>query len=555
MATLITEDFEDTTYDITFTGTWARANDFSHGGTWSLKTPVTADNTSSTTTFTLPAGAKSLQFWFKVNTEPGFDYLIVNYGGSNQWGSGGTSTGWNLSPVFDVTNISSVDIKYTKDTNTAPASDACWIDDLVITDVAPNYPQIMSCEIGANPTGPFGYKDGDVLVALLQNASAAANITWPAEWTAIGPATNTGATGFAQLVIALADGNVSMPTASGSSGVVVFNVRGASEFYDAVAGTSASNVSPSVTSVKNNSLLISLLGTQSGAAITEPAGMIRRRASAANPDLFYGIADLVVASPSATGTKTWSSTTPTGVYSLILYPRPPTDFIRRTLTSGSSSVDAASYTTTSASPVANSICILSVSSGKVVGPADDISSVTGNGLAWTKVATILSPSTNQRSSIWQAIGDSPVPGTITINFGGIVQGNCAWRAVQYIGANAVLNSATGSGSSTPATATISPAPAASSTIHSFSTSNSTSGVVTPGTNFISVTQSTVTTPSIKLAVQNNNAGINPATFATGGAAWAIVNAEIGEVLARTGTGGNVGGSFQTIGPISYGTGD
>lgn len=134
----IIEDFEDTTYTVTLTDggslPWARDSGESYTGSYSLKSGAITHGQTSDVTLTLPTGASTLSFAYKVSSEQGFDFFYVLMGGSSVLEESGT-VDWTVATI-DVSGQSSVTFEYLKDASTSTGSDAAWIDDLTITILA-----------------------------------------------------------------------------------------------------------------------------------------------------------------------------------------------------------------------------------------------------------------------------------------------------------------------------------------------------------------------------------------------------------------------------------
>lgn len=128
----ISEDFEDTTYDLPFTGTWARANDQAHGGSWSLKSASIGNNATTDAVMDVPPGAREVRFWYKVSSEAGWDFFRLLVDGAEVFRASGT-VGWVQSAAIDVEGASTVTFRYTKDAGTVAGSDASWVDDVVFS--------------------------------------------------------------------------------------------------------------------------------------------------------------------------------------------------------------------------------------------------------------------------------------------------------------------------------------------------------------------------------------------------------------------------------------
>ena len=138
--TAITEDFEDTAYNLTLTSggnlPWTRSQLHYNTGTWSLRSGAITNNQTSDAIVTVPAGATSLTFWYWVSSEAsgaGFegDRLLVLVDGVQVLRAQGT-VGWTPATV-DVTGASLVTFRYAKDNSTAVGEDAAHIDDLTFT--------------------------------------------------------------------------------------------------------------------------------------------------------------------------------------------------------------------------------------------------------------------------------------------------------------------------------------------------------------------------------------------------------------------------------------
>lgn len=99
------------------------------------------------------------------------------------------------------------------------------------------------------------------------------------------------------------------------------------------------------------------------------------------------------------------------------------------LTSGGSDTDATSYTTASVSPSANTLQLLTVASTTRITTDPNQPTVTGNGLTWVAINTVVfdnTSSSRRRITTFRAMGSSPSSGTITIDFGGQTQTSGVW---------------------------------------------------------------------------------------------------------------------------------
>lgn len=122
---------------------------------------------------------------------------------------------------------------------------------------------------------------------------------------------------------------------------------------------------------------------------------------------------------------------------------------RSLLTASKSSTDAASYATASVSPPSNEMITALVHNRKASGTAD-LPSLSGNGLTWEEVGTVLFHSNGARLTLFRAMGASPSAGAVTIDFSGNTQTRCDWIVESHAGvetsgahgAAAVVQSAT-----------------------------------------------------------------------------------------------------------------
>ncbi len=110
------------------------------------------------------------------------------------------------------------------------------------------------------------------------------------------------------------------------------------------------------------------------------------------------------------------------------------------LTSGATAIGShTSATTASVTPSANKLLLLSVSSRTNITADPNIPTITGNGLTWVQVATLLWDATSgsrKRTTIYRALGASPSSGTIVIDLGGQVQTNIIWILDEFSGMDA-----------------------------------------------------------------------------------------------------------------------
>jgi hypothetical protein len=112
------------------------------------------------------------------------------------------------------------------------------------------------------------------------------------------------------------------------------------------------------------------------------------------------------------------------------------------------------HTTASTTPAANTLQLLTVANGILSGTAST-PTVSGNGLTWVQVATLLI-GTTRRLTLFRAMGASPSAGALTISYAGQSQLSAVWSLSQLAnvdtsgtnGSGAVVASNTGTGTGT-----------------------------------------------------------------------------------------------------------
>ena len=106
------------------------------------------------------------------------------------------------------------------------------------------------------------------------------------------------------------------------------------------------------------------------------------------------------------------------------------------LTAGSSGTDSQTYNTASVSPGANRLILVPVTIRNYTAANLGTISLSGNGLTWVEVATVTYSSiasSQNRTSIFRAMGASPSAGAITITISGSGQTACAWSVDEFDG--------------------------------------------------------------------------------------------------------------------------
>ena len=129
------------------------------------------------------------------------------------------------------------------------------------------------------------------------------------------------------------------------------------------------------------------------------------------------------------------------------------------LTSGTNTTDATSFTTASITPTANQLVIATVVNTAATAGTPTLS---GNGLTWVQIDTQLVAASGVRTTMFRTMGASPSSGAVTIDFGADTQTGCAWAIDAFAGidtsgtngSGAVVQSAKGAVDATSITVTL-----------------------------------------------------------------------------------------------------
>ena len=101
------------------------------------------------------------------------------------------------------------------------------------------------------------------------------------------------------------------------------------------------------------------------------------------------------------------------------------------LTSGADDTNQETYVTASISPPANELILVAVQGGSTVDPV--VSSITGNDLTYTEVATVVIDG-NRRITLFRAMGAAPSAGAVTIVIPAVGV-YCHWSIASFAGVN------------------------------------------------------------------------------------------------------------------------
>lgn len=292
-------------------------------------------------------------------------------------------------------------------------------------------------------TKPASTADGDIMLALIYVNDATATITPPTGWTII-DTINTTITAKETLYWKRAD-------SEGASYIFNFSVttrnRGSIHSFTGVAnslpynahsvqgndsGTNA--IAPTITSVVDNSLIVFLCGQDSAltSTYTPPSGMTERYDSGGASA--QEVADVILATAGATGTKTATPTDTTDQNAGFLVALTPQAFdtvIDQTSTSGEkTAVSTFSWNHTVAGT--NRVLIVEVASRDATDADLTISGITFNSVALTKIINNGPTSNNVRSEAWYLIAPDTGTHAIAVTFSGIVDVTAGF-AVSLVG--------------------------------------------------------------------------------------------------------------------------
>lgn len=211
-------------------------------------------------------------------------------------------------------------------------------------------------------------------------------------------------------------------------------------------------------------------------------------------------------------------------------------FLKHQLTAGSNT-DATSYNTASVTPTANRLQLLWVYS--IAGAAPNQPTVTGNGLTWVNIGSVLDSDGLRRITLFRAMGGSPSAGAIAIDFGGQTQTGAAWSLAEYDnvdtggtnGSAAVVQVVTGSTGSNGTSLTVTLAAfasAANATVGGFGIPLNTASNPLPGTGFGRNGQVNQASPN--LAIMSESVGFSDTSVdstSSGTIPWVGIAAEVG----------------------------
>ncbi|CAM4183375.1 MULTISPECIES: hypothetical protein [Flavobacterium] len=140
-SSLLNQNFETNTISpLTTSGStnWITQTSVKHTGTYAAKSGAIGDSQSTAISYTVvaPSEGATLNFFYNVSSESGFDYLRFYIDGvqQNQWSG---EIGWTQQTYFLAGGSRTLRWEYSKDSSSSAGSDAAYIDNLTITTIAP----------------------------------------------------------------------------------------------------------------------------------------------------------------------------------------------------------------------------------------------------------------------------------------------------------------------------------------------------------------------------------------------------------------------------------
>lgn len=128
------EDFEDSTINFVFDQgssnlPWARSTVDAQSGSWSMKSGSITHNQTSDMVVSIPPWADTVQFWYRVDSEAGFDLFQVIRDGTTLLTASG-NVAWTQSAKLSVAGASFLIFRYLKDGSTSTGGDRVFIDNV-----------------------------------------------------------------------------------------------------------------------------------------------------------------------------------------------------------------------------------------------------------------------------------------------------------------------------------------------------------------------------------------------------------------------------------------
>ncbi|MEQ4723783.1 hypothetical protein [Nonomuraea sp. B19D2] len=145
---VILEDFEDDSFAVSITGDWIRTNDQPLQGGSCYRSAVITDDQVSEVVVQVPAGAATVEFWYRMSSEEGYDTFDVDFGDTTVLRMSG-DVPWMYSGRLSMAGVTQVTFRYSKDSEQSDGEDAAFIDQLIFNDT----PAVWSNTFDVGPAG------------------------------------------------------------------------------------------------------------------------------------------------------------------------------------------------------------------------------------------------------------------------------------------------------------------------------------------------------------------------------------------------------------------
>jgi hypothetical protein len=131
---LLVEDFEGV-LDVAVTGTWVRSQTTPYAGAWCYSSdPALGGASTSDAAVTVPTGAATVEFWYRVSSEASFDFFRFLVDGVEVMAASGEVPWTHVPPTaHDISAATTVTFRYQKDGSVDDGEDAAYVDELVFT--------------------------------------------------------------------------------------------------------------------------------------------------------------------------------------------------------------------------------------------------------------------------------------------------------------------------------------------------------------------------------------------------------------------------------------
>lgn len=313
---------------------------------------------------------------------------------------------------------------------------------------------------------PTGTANGDVMVAHVVVRTAGNTITPPSGWSLVLRKDSSGSISTATYwKLAGSSEPSSYSWALGTSGEASggiasytgVNTISPIDASNAQYNSGTSNVTNAgVTTFNANDMVVYAVGITTSTTVNVPSGFTQEWTGTSSTSTTSEMSDKLFATAGTTGAisgshnggansnithlvalKPANSTTPTVTPTPTPTPTAtpaPNPVSIANLTTGTA--NGTSSSTASVFPSANKLELLSVSSRTSITANPNQPTVTGNGLTWVAINSVVyddTSSSRRRVTLFRAMGSSPSTGTISIDFGGQTQTDIAWSVDQVSG--------------------------------------------------------------------------------------------------------------------------